>query len=72
MFKKVSKDQNPYNSFYLHTHKLIGNTAHSIAKEKNNVIIKLITLQKVKKGILGCSKQQQCLHISLQTQTFTV
>ena len=66
MFKKVSKAQNPYNSFYFHTRKCIGNTAHSIPNQnEKEKFIKFVTLHKVK-------KQHQYAHFSLQTQTFIV
>ena len=50
-FKKESKAQNPNSSFYFHTHKCMGNTAHSILNQ-NIKIFKFVPadcLQKVKK-----------------------
>lgn len=31
--KKANKAQNPYNTFYFHTYKCTGNTAHSIPNQ---------------------------------------
>ncbi len=71
--KKASKAQNPYNNSYCNKHKCIGNIAHYILNQNMKKInYFVITLQKVKKVLLCCTKTLQCLHFSLQSQTFTV
>ena len=52
----MSKAQNPYNSFYFHKCKYIGNTAHSIPNQilirYKKEIMKCVITESEEKGIL--------------------
>lgn len=69
-FKKVSKAQNPFNSFYFHKRKCIGNTAHSIPDQnmKKNLSNLFLLYRKWRKKNMKLFKKYQCLYFSSQTQ----